>query len=51
MKNNYWAYRRVLLDWENTHMFQISADNYTKEDGSKEEILILQYNLDGKVHK
>ena len=32
-------------------MFQISADNYTKEDGSKEELLILKYNLDGKVHK
>ena len=32
-------------------MCQISADNHTKEDGSKEDIIVLQYNLDGKVHK
>ena len=31
-------------------MCQISVDNHTKEDGSKEELPILQYNLDGKVH-
>ena len=30
-------------------MCHISADNHTKEDGSKEGILILKYNLDGKV--
>ena len=32
-------------------MWQISADNHIKEDGSKEELLILKYNLDGKVQK
>ena len=32
-------------------MFQISADHLTTEYGSKEELLILQYNLDGKLQK
>ena len=32
-------------------MCQISVDNHTKEDGPKEDLLILQYNLDGKVQK
>ena len=32
-------------------MCQISADNHTKEDLPKEELLKLQYNLDGKVQK
>ena len=32
-------------------MHQISAENHTKEYGSKEELLILKYNLDGRVHK
>ena len=32
-------------------MCQISADNNTKEDGFNEELLILKYNMNGKVHK
>ena len=35
----------------NTHMFQKSSYNHTKYDGSKEELLILQYNLDDMVQK
>ena len=34
-----------------THTHQISADHHTKEDGSKEELLILQDNMDGQGHK
>ena len=29
----------------------MSAYHHTKEDGSNKEILILQYNLDERVHK
>ena len=43
--------RRVFLEWKNTHMHQIIAYKNTKEYGTKDELLILQYNLDGKVHK
>ena len=32
-------------------MFQIIADIHAKEDGSKEELLVLQYNLGGKIQK
>ena len=32
-------------------MRQISADNYTKEDGPKEGMSILQDNLDDQVQK
>ena len=32
-------------------MCQISADNRNKQDGVKEDLLILQYNLDGKLKK
>ena len=32
-------------------MYQISENYHTKEDGSKEEPLILKYNLDMKAHK
>ena len=32
-------------------MCQVSVDNPTKYDGSKEELLILQYNLYGKLQK
>ena len=32
-------------------MLQISADNLTKEDGTKEELSILQDNLDDQVQK
>ena len=32
-------------------MRQISADHNTEEYGSKEEVLVLQYNLYGKVKK
>ena len=32
-------------------MHHISADHDIKEDGPKEDIMILQYNLDGKVQK
>ena len=32
-------------------MLQISAYYNTKEYGPKEELIILQYKLDGKVHK
>ena len=46
-----WANRRVLLEWENTHMRQISADHRTKDDVSKAELLILHDNLDGQVQK
>ena len=34
-----------------THTHQISEDHHTKEDGSKDELLILQDNLDGNIHK
>ena len=51
LKDNHWSKRRVFLEWANTHMCQTSADNHTKEYGSKEELLILQYNLDDKVQK
>ena len=34
MKNKYWEYRKILLEWEKTHMLKISADHHTKEDGS-----------------
>ena len=46
-----WADRIVFLEWENTHIFQISSDYRTIEYGSKEEIPPLQYNLDGKSQK
>ena len=48
---HYWEDKRVFLEWTNTHMCNISADNHTKVDGFKEEIPILKYNLDGKVQK
>ena len=32
-------------------MHQISADHHTKYSGPKEDLLILQYNLDSKVQK
>ena len=32
-------------------MHQISADRHTKDYGSKEELLILQDNLDDQVQK
>ena len=50
-KNKSWENRRVLLEWENTHMKQICADNHTKEDGSKEELLVLQDKLGDKLQK
>ena len=50
-KNKARQNRRFLLECENTHIHQISADHHTKEDGYKEELLILQDNLDDKVHK
>ena len=50
-KNKYWEYRRVFLEWKITHIIQISSDHNTKEYGSKEELLILKYNLDGNVPK
>ena len=51
MKNNDRENRRVLLEWGNTHTRQINADHCTKEDGFKEELIILQYNLDDQVQK
>ena len=36
---------------ENTHTHQISADNHTTQDGYKEELIILQDNLDDQVQK
>ena len=44
-KNKDWENIRVFIGWENTHMRQISADHHTKEDGTKEELYTLQYNL------
>ena len=32
-------------------MFQINTDHQTKEDGTEEELSILQDNLDDKVQK
>ena len=43
--------QKSFLEWEKTHVNQISADHHTKEDGSKEELLILQENLDNQVQK
>ena len=51
MKNKAWTNRRVFLEWENIHTHQISADHHTKEDRSKEELLVLQDNLDYQVKK
>ena len=31
--------------------YQIIADHHTKEDGSKEELLVLQNNLDDQLNK
>ena len=50
-KNKYWENIRVLLERENAHMHQISADNHTKQEGSNEELLVLQDNMDGQVQK
>ena len=50
-KNKAWENRRVFLEWENTHTHQKSAYHHIKEDGSKEELLILQYNLYDQVQK
>ena len=50
-KNKSCSDRRVLLDLTNTHLGHISAYNYTKEDGSKDELLLLQDNLDDKLQK
>ena len=43
--------QKSFLEWENTHTHQISAYHHTKEDGYKEELLILKYNLDDKSQK
>ena len=40
LKNKYCAYKRVFIEWENTHMIQISVDNHIKEGGYKEELLV-----------
>ena len=50
-KNKSCSNRRVFLEWANTHTRQISADHHTKEDWSKEELLILQDNLYDQVQK
>ena len=39
------------LEWENTHLRQISVDYHTKEGGSNEYLLLFQDNIDGKLHK
>ena len=51
MRNKARAKRRVFLDWENTHKRQISTNHNTKEHGTKEELMILQDNLDDNLHK
>ena len=51
LKNKAWENRRVFHEWENTHNCQISADHHTKEDGSKEKLLVSQDKLDDKVQK
>ena len=40
-----------LSERTHTHLCQISEDNHTKEDGFKEDILLLKDILDDKVHK
>ena len=50
-KNKAWTNRIIFLEWENKPTQNISADNHTKEDGSKDELLILQYNLNYQEHK
>ena len=50
-ENKYWSDRRVFHEWANTHMRQISAERHTKEDCSKGELLILQYNRYVTVQK
>ena len=51
MKNKDWENIRVLLEWEKIHTNQISGDHHTKQDGSKEDLIVLQDNLDDQVHK
>ena len=51
LKNMAWENRRVFLGWEKTHMHQISLDHHTKDDGFKEELSVLQDNLDYQVQK
>ena len=46
LKLKAWENRRLFLERANIHIHQISADHRTKEDGSKEELIILQDNLD-----
>ena len=43
--------KTVFLELENTHTYHISSDCHTKEDGSKEELLLLQDNMDDQVQK
>ena len=51
LKIRLWEKRRAFLGCENTHMRYISADHHTKEDGPKEELSILQDNLDDQLQK
>ena len=44
-------YIRFLPEWTNIHLCQISEDHHTKEDGFKEDILLLKDVPDDKVHK
>ena len=43
LKNKAWTYGRVLPEWENTHICQISEYHHTEEDGCKEGLLLLKY--------
>ena len=50
-KNKHWEYKRVFLEWSNIYIQQISVYHHTKEDVTNEDLIFLQYNLDGKVQK
>ena len=50
-KKKAWANRIFFLGLENTHTHHIIADHHSKEDGYKEELIILKDNLDNQVQK
>ena len=46
-----WILLIHVFEWANIHMRQISADCNTKKYGHKEELLVIQDNLDDQVLK